>query len=122
MRFINRLSVAAALGVIALTAACSDSTTGTKGGPKAGTLAQHFDTLYAQAHALSLTDINYLLRSDALSDLELAAAFGASPTNVTVTTSAGKRAVERLCHRRSVERQWFRSPTPLFSSSRIAIR
>jgi len=89
MRFINRLSVAAALGVIALTAACSDSTTGTKGGPKAGTLAQHFDTLYAQAHALSLTDINYLLRSDALSDLELAAAFGASPTNVTVTTSAG---------------------------------
>lgn len=88
MRFINRLSVAAALGVIATVGACSDSTTAPPG-PKAGTLAQHFDTLFAQAKALSTSDLNYVLRSVLLSDLELAAAFGASPTNVTVTTSVG---------------------------------
>lgn len=90
MRLINRLSVAAVLGVIATVAACSDSTTSPGGGgPKAGTLAQHFDTLFAQAKALSATNVNYIPRSNLLSDLELAAAFGASPTNVTVTTSAG---------------------------------
>jgi hypothetical protein len=90
MRFINRRSLAAALGVIATVAACSDSTTSPGGGgPKAGTLAQHFDTLFAQAKALSATNINYLPRANLLSGLELAAAFGASPTNVTVTTSVG---------------------------------
>lgn len=90
MRIFNRLSVAAALGVIATAAACSDSTTGPGGGgPKAGTLAQHFDTLYAQAKASSTSDTNFTFRAELLSDLELAAAFGASPTTVTVTTSAG---------------------------------
>jgi hypothetical protein len=90
MRLINRLSVAAALGVIATVAACSDSTTGPPGGgPKAGTLAQHFDTLYAQAKASSTSDTNFTFRAALLSDIELAAAFGATPTNLTVTTSAG---------------------------------
>jgi hypothetical protein len=89
MRFINRLSVAVALGVIATTAACSDSSTGPPVGPKAGTLAQHFDTLFAQAKASSASDTNFSFRAALLSDLELASAFGATPTNLTVTTSTG---------------------------------
>lgn len=91
MRHTTRLFVAAALGIFATTAACSDSTTGPPGGggSTAGTLAQHFDTLYAHAKASSVNDTNFNFRVAALSELEVAAAFGAPPSAVTVTTSAG---------------------------------
>ena len=90
MRSITRLTLAATVGILATTAACSSSTTAPPGGPpKAGTLAQHFDTLYAQAKALSVSDTNYKFRAEALSNLELGAAFGAAPTAITVTTSSG---------------------------------
>ncbi len=91
MRLTTRLSLAAAIAVIATTAACSSDNSRPPTGPPAtpGTLAQHFDTLYAQAKASSNSDANYNARVELLSDLELAAAFGAAPTAVTVTTSAG---------------------------------
>lgn len=91
MRLNTRLSLAAAFTVIATTAACGSDNNGPPTGPPAtaGTLAQHFDTLFAQAKAASISDTNYNGRVEVLSDLELAAAFGAAPTAVTVTTSAG---------------------------------
>ncbi len=91
MRLTTRLSFAAALGIIVTAAACGGNNGGTPTGPPTtpGTLAQHFDTLYAQARASSNTDTNYNERVEILSDLELAAAFGAAPTTITVTTAAG---------------------------------
>ncbi len=89
MQLPTRLALAAA--IVATLAACGSSSTGPGGGggPKAGTLAQHFDTLYQQAKASSVSDTNFTFRAEALSDLELAAAFGAAPTNITVTTASG---------------------------------
>jgi len=91
MSLSTRLALAAALGIVATTAACGGSSTGPGGGggPKAGTLAQHFDTLYQHAKASSASDTNFNFRAEAISDLDLAAAFGAAPTNITVTTSTG---------------------------------
>jgi len=91
MQLSTRLSLAAAIGIVATTAACGGSSTGPGGGggPTPGTLAQHFDTLFQHAKASSVGDTNFNFRAEALSDLELAAAFGAAPTNITVTTSAG---------------------------------
>ena len=88
----KRLVLAALTGIIASVAACGgSSTTPTGGGGNTtpGTLAQHFDTLYQRARASSVGDTNYNFRTVALSDLELAAAFGASPTSISVTTAAG---------------------------------
>lgn len=89
MQLSIRLSLAAA--IVATIAACGGSSTGPGGGggPTPGTLAQHFDTLYQHAKASSVSDTNFTFRAQALSDLELAAAFGAAPTNITVTTSSG---------------------------------
>ncbi|MDQ2932456.1 MAG: hypothetical protein M3Y05_16770 [Gemmatimonadota bacterium] len=91
MRLTTRLSLAAAFAIIVTTAACGSDGSGPPTGPPTtpGTLAQHFDTLFAQAKASSISDTNYNGRVEILSDLELAAAFGAAPTAVTVTTSAG---------------------------------
>jgi hypothetical protein len=89
MRLSTRLSVAAAIGIIAATTACGSDSTGPPVDHTPGTLAQHFDTLYAHAKASSVSDTNFVTRSELLSDLELAAAFGAAPTTITVTTSAG---------------------------------
>jgi hypothetical protein len=80
MRLATRLSVAAAIGIIAATTACGSDSTGPPADHTPGTLAQHFDTLFA--HAI-------VARAQLLSNLELAAAFGAAPTTITVTTSAG---------------------------------
>ncbi len=88
----NRLVLAAVTGIIMSVAACGgSSTTPTGGGGNTtpGTLAQHFDTLYQHANASSVGDTNYNFRAVALSDLELAAAFGTAPTNITVTTASG---------------------------------
>lgn len=89
MRLTTRLSIAAAIGVIAATTACGSDSTGPPVDHTPGTLAQHFDTLYAQAKASSVGDTTFATRANLLSDLELAAAYGAAPTTVTVTTSAG---------------------------------
>jgi hypothetical protein len=91
MRLSTRLSAAAALIVIAATAACGSDSTGPPGGGGStpGTLAQHVDTLYQHAKATSVGDTNFVARTELISNLELAAAFGAAPTSVTVTTSAG---------------------------------
>jgi hypothetical protein len=89
MQLSTRLSLAAAF--VVTIAACGGSSTGPGGGggPKAGTLAQQFDTLYQQAKASSVGDTNFNFRAEALSDLVLAAAFGAAPTTITVTTASG---------------------------------
>ena len=90
MRISTRYSVVAAIVLIAATTACGGDSTGPRGGGStAGTLAQHFDTLSAQAKATSLSDTNYKFRALLLSDLELVAAFGATPTTIMVTTASG---------------------------------
>ena len=89
MRLPTRLFLAAIVGVLATAAACSDSSTSPPPPPTPGTLAQHFDTLYQHAKASSVSDTNFKFRLQLLNDLELGAAFGAAPTTITVTTSAG---------------------------------
>jgi hypothetical protein len=89
MQLPTRLALAAT--IVATIAACGGSSTGPDGGGvhTPGTLAQHFDTLYQQAKASSVSDAHFTFRAEALSVLELAAAFGAAPTDITVTTSSG---------------------------------
>jgi hypothetical protein len=86
MHIAPRSALAAAIAILTATAACGGDSTG----PGATTnLATHFDSLYATAKALSATDTNYDFRTIALSDLELPAAFGATPTNIVMTTATG---------------------------------
>jgi hypothetical protein len=89
MQFAPRLAFVAALAILAVTAACGSDSTGPGDGQTPPSLAVHFDSLYAQAKAQSTSDTMYKFRSVALSDLELPAAFGATPTNITVTTASG---------------------------------
>jgi hypothetical protein len=91
MRLSTRLSAAVAVILIATIAACGGDSTGPPdhGVDTPGTLAQHLDTLYASAKATSAADTNYNFRVQLLSDLELASAFGAAPTTISVTTAAG---------------------------------
>ncbi len=87
MHFASRAWLAAALAILISTAACgSDNSTGPA--PKT-ILANRFDTLYLAAKATSTTDSNFDFRTSALSDLELPAAFGGTPTNISVTTANG---------------------------------
>jgi len=89
MQFAPRIAFAAAFAVLAVTAACSSDSTGPADGEAPTSLATHFDSLYVQAKAQSTSDTIFKYRAVALSDLELASAFGATPANVTVTTAAG---------------------------------
>lgn len=90
MRLSTRLSTAAAAILITVLSACGGDSTGPPGHVQTpGTLAQHLDTLYASAKASSAADTNYDFRVQLLSELELAAAFGAAPTTFTVTTASG---------------------------------
>jgi hypothetical protein len=89
MRLAPRLAVVAAFVILAVAAACGSDSTGPVDGSTPPSLAIHFDTLYTQAKAQSTTDTMYKLRAVALSDLELSAAFGATPTDLTVTTASG---------------------------------
>jgi hypothetical protein len=86
MQLAPRSALAAAIAILTATAACGGDSTG----PGATTnLAVHFDSLYVAAKALSATDTNYNFRAIALSDLELPAAFGATPSNIVMTTATG---------------------------------
>jgi hypothetical protein len=89
MHLVSRLAVVAAFAVLAVTAACGSDSTGPIDGGTPPNLARHFDSLYVQAKAQSTSDTMFRIRSVALSDLELPAAFGATPTNLTVTTASG---------------------------------
>jgi hypothetical protein len=82
-----RLALAAALVILATTAACGGDSTEPVVPPE--NVAVHFDSLYVAAKALSASDTSYDFRATALSDLELPAAFGAAPTTITMTTAAG---------------------------------
>ena len=84
-----RLTLAAALTILAVTAACGGDSTGPGGGGTTPNLATHFDSLYVAAKAQSASDTMFKFRSVALSDLELPAAFGATATSITVTTASG---------------------------------
>lgn len=86
MQLAPRWALAAALALLTTIAACGGDSTG----PVATkNLAVHFDSLYVAAKALSAADTNYNFRATALSDLELPAAFGATPTSIAVTTATG---------------------------------
>lgn len=89
MQLASRFAFVAALAIITATAACGSDNTGPLDGETPPSLAAHFDSLYSQAKAQSTTDTMFALRSVALSDLELPAAFGATPTSITVTTASG---------------------------------
>jgi hypothetical protein len=89
MHLAPRFAFVAAIAIITATAACGSDSTGPVDDNTPPSLARHFDTLYTQAKAQSTTDTLYELRAAALSDLELSAAFGATPTNLTVTTASG---------------------------------
>jgi hypothetical protein len=89
MRFSARLTLAASCVTIAFTTACSDST-GPTPAQQAARLAAHFDTLYVQANAQSDSGRSgYSNRALLMTILEIAPAFGAPPSNVTVTTASG---------------------------------
>jgi hypothetical protein len=87
MRIAPRSALATAIAILTATAACGGDSTGP--GPTTTNLAVHFDSLYVAAKALSATDTSYNFRTIALSDLELPAAFGATPTTIVMTTAAG---------------------------------
>jgi len=81
-----RHALAATLVILTATAACGGDSTG----PVAiKNLAVHFDSLYVASKALSSSDTNYDIRTIALSDLELPAAFGVTPASLAVTTATG---------------------------------
>jgi hypothetical protein len=86
MQLAPRSALAAAIAILAATAACGGDSTGPGGTTN---LAVHFDSLYVAAKALSATDTSYDFRVIALSDLELPAAFGATPVDIAVTTATG---------------------------------
>jgi hypothetical protein len=81
-----RSALAAAIAILTATAACGGDSTGPGGTTN---LAVHFDSLYVAAKALSATDTNFNFRAIALSDLELPAAFGGTPSNIVMTTATG---------------------------------
>jgi hypothetical protein len=83
MRLSSRLVLAFVCCVPALTYACSDGT-GPDNTLDAPHLAMHFDSLFAQ-----VADSDLSGRGLALSYLEIAAALGATPAKVTVTTADG---------------------------------
>jgi hypothetical protein len=91
MHFAPRLAFVTGFVILAVTAACGSDSTGPGDGDGGATpiLARHFDSLYVQAKAQSTSDTMFKFRSVALSDLELPAAFGATPTNISVTTASG---------------------------------
>jgi hypothetical protein len=78
-----RVLLAVSCIATSLIAACSSDSTG----PSASRLAEHFDSLYIAAAANG--SIGYSIRSQVMSDLEIPAAFGALPRDVSVSTSSG---------------------------------
>jgi hypothetical protein len=89
MQFAPRSAFAAAVVILATAAACGGDSTGPRG---TTSLAAHFDSLYVAAKALGTTDTSYNFRVIALSDLELPAAFGATPSNIVMTTATGSES------------------------------
>jgi hypothetical protein len=86
MQRLPRLAVTASIAALIAVAACGGDSTG----PGVATnLAVHFDSLYVAAKARSAGDTNYNFRATALSDLELPAAFGATASNIAMTTATG---------------------------------
>lgn len=99
MRLPARLNIAASLVAIAFVAACSDSTGLNQ--PTAAQVAAHFDSIAIQAQTQSQTNSAYSTRGFVASLIELAAATGATPTALTVTTASGTeqwKAYELLDH------------------------
>jgi hypothetical protein len=87
MHIAPRSALAAAIVILSATAACGGDSTGP--GSTTTNLAVHFDSLYVTAKALSAANASYDFRTIALSDLELPAAFGGTPTNIAMTTATG---------------------------------
>lgn len=88
MRLFARLTLAATCCTLVLTSACSDSTS-PNNSQDAAHLAAHFDSLYVTAAALANGSPGYAARATLLSLVEVAPAFGATASAVTVSTANG---------------------------------
>lgn len=88
MRLFAHLSLAATCCALVFTSACSDSTS-PNNSEDAAHLAAHFDSLYVAAAAQAEGSDGYTGRATLLSLLEVAPAFGATASDVSVTTSSG---------------------------------
>lgn len=86
MQFASRSAFASVLAILTATAACGGDSTAPV---VTENLAAHFDSLYVTAKAISVSDTNFNSRANALSDLELPAAFGVTPAGIAMTTASG---------------------------------
>jgi hypothetical protein len=91
MRLPVRFGTAVSFLAIAFAAACgSDNSTGPSQSDTPSSVAQHFDSIYVQSHALSNGGSNaFELRAQLATLIEVNAAFGATPSAVTVHTASG---------------------------------
>jgi hypothetical protein len=86
MQLVSRSALAAAVAIVTATAGCGGDSTA----PVAKVnLALHFDSLFVAAKSISASDTNFNFRANALSDLELPAAFGVTPASISMTTANG---------------------------------
>ncbi len=89
MRLFARISLAASVAAIVLTAACSDSS-GPSMADQATQVALRFDSIYVDATARSNGGSNaYASRALLATLLEIPAASGALPSTINVTTATG---------------------------------
>lgn len=89
MRAPARLALAASAALVALTAACSDSS-GPGSTDTSAEVAARFDSIYVDAFARSDSGSNaYSARVELSTLLEIPAALGASPATISVTTANG---------------------------------
>lgn len=90
MRPSARYGAALSFIAIAFAAACGSDSTGPSASDQPSRVAQHFDSIYVQAHALSNGGENaFALREELATLIEVNAAFGAAPAPITVTTHGG---------------------------------
>jgi len=92
MRLLARINLAASFAVLALSAACSDSS-GPSAADQATAIAARFDSIYVDATARSDSGANaFQARAAIASLLEVPPAFGALPSTLTVTTANGNES------------------------------
>jgi hypothetical protein len=89
MRLPARIGAAASFIAIAFAAACGSDSTGPSQSEQPSRVAQHFDSLAVQANTLAGDHPAFVLRTELLTLLEVNAAFGATPSAITVHTASG---------------------------------
>jgi hypothetical protein len=90
MRLSARFGAAMSFIAIAFAAACGSDSTGPSASDQPSRVAQHFDSIYTEAQALSDAGHDaFALRAELATLIEVNAAFGAAPAPITVTTHNG---------------------------------